>query len=191
VFSGVRLQADSARLQEVHGWAVRLSDAVETDPSFWLITDNVPEEAYPWETIEFRGADSVRIAWEPSAADVQGAYWVYSFLHLMTRMDRMDEWFPDAVGLEGYALERFILDRTADAWLLARAIFEAAPYRPMDELVYSQDRGYLDAFLLTARGGEFSEELEDYNRANPGRIDEYLTWFRETFDREPPGLRSR
>ncbi|HEX9885288.1 MAG TPA: hypothetical protein VGA70_02325, partial [Longimicrobiales bacterium] len=95
VFSGVRLQADSARLQEVHGWAVRLSDAVETDPSFWLITDNVPEEAYPWETIEFRGADSVRIAWEPSAADVQGAYWVYSFLHLMTRMDRMDEWFPD------------------------------------------------------------------------------------------------
>lgn len=188
--NGVRLYADTARMEETHRWVTIADETVRQDPTFWVIYETAPEEAYPWETMELLSEDSVRIAWEQSAVDARLTYEVYAFLHLMVRMGRMEAWFPEAVGLEGYALERFIVDRTADSWLLGRAVFDLLPYRPLDEIIYAQDRGFLDAFLLTARGADFPDEKAEFERDHPGRLEEYHAWFQETFKREPPGLRS-
>ena len=95
----------------------------------------------------------------------------------------------DSVGTEGYALERAILARVSDAWLYGRAVFDMPPYGPLDELLYSTEYGYLDAFILTARPEEFEGERREWLEANPAKEDEYRGWFAETFERAPPGLR--
>ena len=107
----------------------------------------------------------------------------------MDTMDRLDEVIPEAVGTHGYELERAILARVSDAWLYGRAAFDIPPYGPLDELMFSRENGYLDAFILTARPEEFEEEHDTWLRENPGGAEEYRQWFLETFEREPPGRR--
>ena len=185
--SGVRLQPDSARLDSINLWVPPMQEFIREDPSFWVIVEPLPTPAYPWETLEFRGDDTVRVAHE-ALQDPELAYMVYGFLHLMRRQDRIEPWFPEAADLEGYEIERFILDRTADTWLLGRAVYDTQPYGPLDELIYAQDRGYLDEFILTARPEEFPDVREAYEEERPGRFEEFEAWFRETFDRPPPGV---
>lgn len=187
--SGIRLQPDSARMNTVNDWVQLASTTIREDPSFLLETATVPEPAYPWETLNFRSTDTVSVALEPRGVDAQLSYNIYAFLHLMDRRDRMEEFFPDAVDLEGYDLERFIVAQTADSWLLGRSIFDTQPYEPMDELIYSVEAGFLDEFLLTARANDFPTAREAFVEENPDRIDQFHTWFRDTFRREPPGSR--
>ena len=107
----------------------------------------------------------------------------------MDKMDRLDEFLSEAVGADGYELERAILARVSDAWMYGRAVFDIPPYAPLDELLFSRENGYLDAFILTARPEEFEEERDAWLRENPGREEEYVRWFLETFETEPPGRR--
>lgn len=191
VFSGARLLADSAMMQETHQWVTRADETIEMDPAFLISYETAPVPSFPWETFEYIGEDSVRVAFEASAPDAQTSYGIYAFLRLMHDMGRMDEWFPEAVDLEGYELERFIVARTGDSWLLGRAVFDTHPYAPLDQLVYAQDRGYLDAFLLTARGDEFPDARSEFEAEHPGRMEEYRAWFEETFGKAPPGAEDR
>ena len=48
-----------------------------------------------------------------------------------------------------------------------------APYGPLDELLFSHENGYLDAFMLTARPEEFEERRDTWLQENPGREEEY------------------
>ena len=89
----------------------------------------------------------------------------------------------------GYPLERAILSRLSDAWLYGRAAYDIPPYAPLDELLFSKENGYLDAFIFSARPEEFEEERSTWRQENPGRQEEYRRWFLETFEIEPPGLR--
>lgn len=190
IYTGVRLSTDRERMQEVHEWVTRAVETIREDPSFFLDQSIVPEPAYPWETLEFRPDDTVRIAFERSAPDAQTSYWVYAFLHQMDRMDRLDEWLPEAEGLEGFELERAIVGRTADSWLLGRSSFDTHPYRPLDELIFAQDAGMLDVFILAARPDEFPDARERFLAENPDGFEEFGTWYRETFGGEPPGTGS-
>ena len=74
---------------------------------------------------------------------------------------------------------------------MGRAVFDTAPYGPLDELMYAHDEGYIDAFIFTARPEEFSEARTEWAQSDPGRSESYRDWFLETFNREPPGLRTR
>jgi hypothetical protein len=114
---------------------------------------------------------------------------IYGHLHLMTVMGRQEEGLPEAPDAVGYDLERAILDRTADAWILGRTVFGTSPYGPLDELAYAKEAGFLDAFIFTARPDEFAETRADWARANPGEVERYREWFLDTFSREPAGLR--
>jgi hypothetical protein len=109
----------------------------------------------------------------------------------MDRTGRLEEWLPEAADAEGYALERAMVVRMADSWLLGRAIFDAQPHQLMDELIYAKEAGYLDAFLFTVRPDDFEEEREAWVRQNPGGIEEYVAWFRQTMGGDPPGLGTR
>ncbi|MEE8148194.1 MAG: hypothetical protein V3T24_11360 [Longimicrobiales bacterium] len=104
-------------------------------------------------------------------------------------MDRLAEWAPEAVELEGYDLERAILSRVSDAWFYGRSVFDLAPYGPLDELMFAKENGYLDAFILTARADEFRDARRKWLDENPDGTEGYRTWFRETFERDPKGLR--
>ena len=94
---------------------------------------------------------------------------------------------PDAVG---YELERAILKRCADAWVLGRTVFDTQPFGPMDELAYASEAGFLDPFIFTARPDEFTASRAEWVRENPTGMEDYRDWFIDTFSREPPGLRS-
>lgn len=187
VYTGVRLTTDHERMQEVHAWVTEAVETIREDPSFFLDQGTVPEPAYPWQTLEFRSDDTVRIAFERSAPDAQTSYWIYAFLHQMDRMDRLDEWLPEAEGLEGFELERAIVERTADSWLLGRSTFDTHPYKPLDELIFAQDAGMLEAFLLATRPDEFPEARERFLAENPGGFEEFEAWYQETFGGDPPG----
>lgn len=187
IFSGARISPDPERLQEVHEWVTEAVRTIEEDPSFFLETRFVPEPRYPWETLVMAPDDTVRIALEQSAPDARTSYWVYAFLHQMRRMDRLVDWFEETEFMEGFELERFIVARTADSWLLGRATFDTQPYRPLDELIYANEAGLLENMLLYLRGEEFPEAKERFLAENPDGLERFVEWYRETFGEDPPG----
>lgn len=189
IHSGARLRADYERLQEINDWVGREQTNIAEDPSFWVIVEATTEEAYLWEGLHISN-DSVTVKLESRAGDARLVAEIYGHLHLMVEMGRQEEWLPEAPDATGFDLERAILARASDAWLLGRTVFDTAPYGPLDELVYAAEAGFLDAFIFTARPDEFAEPRAAWARENPGESDRYRNWFLETFNREPPGLRS-
>ena len=188
VRSGARVYADEARLNEIDIWVRDHQENIVLDPSFLIAEKRSAEETYPWDALTIIGDTAEILVY--SAAPESGSFLsYYGHFHLMDRMDRLDEFLPEAVGAEGYELERAILARVSDAWMYGRTVFDISPYAPLDELLFSHENGYLDAFILTARPEEFEEERDTWLRENPGREEEYARWFLETFEMEPPGRR--
>ena len=188
IYSGARLNVDRARMEEVNQWVTAEERNIREDPSFWVIDDPVRTDAYPWENMRIQ-ADSVWVPVPVAYPDTRLVFHIYGHLHLMTRMGRQAEWIPEAPEATGFELERAILDRAADAWILGRTVFGTSPYGPLDELAYSKEAGHLDAFIFTARPDEFAVTRTEWARANPGETERYRDWFLDTFSREPPGLR--
>ena len=188
VYSGARLTADPDVMEDVDDWIRDQVTEIQQDPSFLVQTVLVNEESYPWEGLIITG-DTVKYSIERSGADANTPYQIYAHLRLMREMGRLDEWIEGVEDLDEYGIERAIVDRTARSWLYGRAILDAAPYRPLDELIYARDRGWLDAYVLHAQADRFPDRLALWREENPGAQEDYVAWFRETFDMDPPGLR--
>lgn len=190
VTSGERLRADPARMDSIYAWLQEENQNIEEDPSFLIEGVPAARETLPWQTLAISAkADTARFQYDRAHPDITTAFNVYAHLHLMKRTGHLADWLPEHANAEGYALERAIVGRLADAWLLGRAVFDAPAYPPLDELIYAKEAGYLDAFLFTARPHDFAAERATWETDKPGEAEAYRTWFRRTFNREPPGLR--
>jgi len=187
--SGARLYPEKARMEEIDSWFRPEMENIEQDPTFLIETVGRDTPAYPWESLLIVG-DTARIGVETGKSpEARTPYQIYAHLHLMKVKGRLDEFLPGAADSEGFTLERAILKRVSDVWLYGRGVFNAQAYDPLEELVYSTEAGYLDAFILTARGDEFEEEREALLQEDSEALDRYRHWFLETFSREPPGMR--
>ena len=191
IHSGARLRVEHERMMEVNEWFTREQENIVEDPTFMIETRPSTDEVYIWDELEIVEGDTVRTPVNAGAPESRFVHEIYAHLHLMVDMGRQDEWLPEAPDAVEYALERAILARVSDAWLLGRTVFDVAPYGPLDELIYANEAGFLDAFVFTARPSEFALARTEWARANPGESDRYRDWFLETFNRDPPGLRSR
>ena len=186
--SGARVPADQARMDSIDIWVRPELQNIEEDPTFLIVTGFSEVPVMPWEDFVVEG-DTARLSLDGAIAESRAVYLVYAHLHLMHRMDRLEEWLPDAVGLDGYELERAIVARTADVWFYGRSLYGWPPYLPLDELLFSSENGYLDAYLLTARAEEFAMERDAWLDESAGAQEAYRTWFRSAFETNPPGLR--
>lgn len=186
IHSGARLTVDAERMAEVDAWVTQAVETITEDPTFLIERISADDAGYPWEATTLVG-DTARILVEGTAPDSWTPYRIYAFLHLMADDERLDEWLPDAADATGYELERAIVERVSDTWLYGRAVWDTAPFRLLDELIYAREHGYLDAFLLTLRSEEFPQAREEWLAANPEGVAEYAAWFQETFGRAPPG----
>lgn len=189
VHSGARIHADHERMKEVNEWVTREQRNIVEDPSFLVVGEPTIEETLPWEGMVL-GQDSVTVRMPLGGQDASLVYQIYGHLHLMVQMGRQEEWLPEAPDAVGYELERAIVERVADAWILGRSVFDTQPFTPLDELAYAKDAGFLDAYIFTARPGEFAASRAEWARENPGEMERYRQWFLDTFNREPPGVRS-
>lgn len=189
IYSGARIRVEPERMREINDWVTREQTNITEDPSFLVETRVATEQVYPWENMTIEG-DTVRVYVDPRAPDTRLVHEIYGHLHLMVEMGRQEEWLPEAPDATGFALERAILARAAEAWLLGRTTFDTAPYGPLDELMWANEDGYLDAFVFTARPDQFTDARIAWARENPGASERYRSWFLETFNREPPGMRT-
>lgn len=188
--SGSRLHPEKTRMEEIDSWYRPQMENIEMDPTFLIETVPRDTPSYPWESMLLLEGDTARIGVELGRSQEAGtAFQIYAHLHLMKRMGRLDEFLPGSGGQEGYLLERAILARVADVWFYGRGVFDAQAYGPLEELLYSNEAGYLDAFILTARGDEFEEERQTWLQEDPEGLERYRRWFVDTFEREPPGMR--
>jgi hypothetical protein len=192
VSSGARLTADPERLETIYEWYLPQDEAIEQDPTFWIVNVPAEQDTYPWETLVLQ-ADTARYQHARSNPDVAGAYNIYAHLHLMKKLNRLSEWMPEVANEaeNSYRLERAIVERMADSWLLGRSVFDAQPHPLMDELIYAKEAGHLDAFLFTARPNDWAPEREAWVREHPQGLEEYRAWFRQTLGGDPPGIRTR
>jgi hypothetical protein len=188
VRSGTRVFADQARLAEIDVWVRQQQENIIVDPAFLIVENRSSEATYPWQALTIKG-DTASVLVYAAAPESGSIVSFYGHYYLMDNLGRLDEVLPEAVGAEGYELERAILARVSDAWLYGRSVFDIPPYGPLDELMFSRENGYLDAFILTARAEEFEEARVTWLQENPGRGEEYRRWFVETFEMEPPGIR--
>jgi hypothetical protein len=189
VSSGARLTTDAERMKEIDDWLVPEQTNIEEDPTFLIASVESEQDTYPWETLVLQG-DTARYQFGRANPDVQTSYGVYAHLHLMKKMGRLAEWLPEQAAADGFALERAIVKKMADSWLLGRAIYDAQPHPLLDQLVYATEAGHLDAFLFTARPNEFAEARASWVAQNPQALQTYRDWFVKTFNQEPPGLRA-
>ncbi len=187
--SGARLRVDQDRANEINAWVTAEQRNIQQDPSFWVISQPAEGEPYPWEGMRMSN-DTVWVPVPRRSNDPQLVFQIYGHQHLMARMGRQEEWLPEAPDATGFELERAILARAADAWILGRAVYNTVPYAPLDELAYAKESGFLEPFIFTARPDEFAAARADWARANPQGMERYRDWFLETFNREPPGLRT-
>lgn len=188
IYSGERLRADPDSMRAVHEWLTSTLEVIEQDPSFWIIGEPAARTAYPWEAVHIVTPDSVRVEYERTHPDALTSHQVYAFLHIMDRQGRLHDFVPEAPLGDAYGVEKAILERVADTWLLGRAVFATNPFDPLDHLMYAAENGWLDALIFTARPDEFEEARAAWERQNPGRSEAFRAWFRETFDQEPPGV---
>ncbi len=188
--TGARLYPAKERVEEIDAWFRPELENIEQDPTFMIETVNRDTPAYPWESLLIVPGDTARIGLEMRKnPEARTPYEFYAHLHLMKDMGRLDEFLPSAADESGFLLERAILARVSDVWLLGRSVFNAEAYEPLEEIMYSNENGYLDAMILTARGEDFAEERARWLQEDPQALERYRAWFVETFKREPPGLR--
>ena len=188
VSSGERLRADPERMDTIVLWLEAETINIQEDPTFLIRALPTAGETLPWLGLTIEG-DTASIQYDRAHPDISTVFDIYAHLHLMKSMGRLDEWLPEHADKQGFALEREIVARAADVWLIGRAAFGAPAYGPLDELLYAKEAGYLDPFLLVARTEEFSEERASWDSDRADELEAYRTWFRRVFGREPPGLR--
>ncbi len=188
IHSGARLRPEPARMDTIDKWLRTELTDIREDPSFLIRTLPRDDDIYPWEGLSIT-ADTADVEMQAGVPEVRVPYMIYAHLHLMDRRGELEEWLPDVAGSDDFTLERAILRRTAEAWIYGRSVWDAPPHDVMDEIMYANEKGYLDAMIFTARPDAFGEARRAWARENPGGIEEYRRWFVETFDREPPGLR--
>ena len=186
--SGARLFAEPERMKTIDAWFRPQQDNIQLDPSFMI--EYVPRDtpSYPWESLVLV-ADTAKIGVQKGFVEAVEVYQIYAHYRLMKEMGRIGEFLPGGEGLEGFSLERAILARVSDAWFFGRAVYLAEAFDPLEELVYANENGYLDALILTARGEEFKEERQAWLKEDPEALERYRLWFVDNFSREPPGLR--
>ena len=190
IYSGARLEPTQERMEEVDNWVREQWDSITWDPSFFIDGIRQDSPAYPWETLEIRRnerQDTARITFD--GLGQRRTYHLYAHLHLMAALNRLDRWLPEAVGADEFDLERLILARIADAWLYQRAIYDSPPDGILDELLYVNENGYMREFILTARPDAFVEARRAWRAENPDGNAAFVEWFRQTFERDPPGFR--
>jgi hypothetical protein len=166
------------------GWGNQHLRLVQ-DPSIHVHTVPDTVETYPWESLEIDG-DTARVRLAAAHPDWHTSYAVYAFLHLVERQGRIGDWLPEAEAARGLALEKAIVTRMTETWLLGRSAFNLEPHPAMDALLRASESGYLDAFLLTARPEEFAEERARWVAEDPDGPERYRRWFRAEFGTEPP-----
>jgi hypothetical protein len=188
VSSGERIRVDPVRMDSIYAWLTAENENIELDPTFLIDGTPAARQRLPWESLTIVG-DTARVEYDRANPDVVTPYNIYAHLHLMKRMNRLGEWLPDQAEAEGFELERAIVARMSDAWLLGRAVFDAPAYRPLDEVMYAREAGYLDPYLLVARAEEFADERARWEQENPGKLEEYRSWFERVFRSQPPGMR--
>ena len=188
IYSGARLRVEHERMLEVSQWVNEEQTNIVEDPSFLVVSEPGVGDVYPWNDLRIE-ADTVWVRTPMGMQDPQLVYQIYGHLHLMVTMGRQAEWLPEAPDATGFELERAILSRAADAWILGRTVYGTSPYGPLDELAYTQEAGLLEPFIFTARPDEFATTRTEWARANPGEMERNRDWFLDTFSREPPGLR--
>ncbi len=187
--SGARLYPEKDRLQKIDEWFRTEMNAISTDPGFWIIVENSDSVTYPWQSLFMHG-DTAQVSVDSRISpDATSVYQIYAHLHLMKVLGRLDEFLPGYADADPFQLEREILSKVSDAWLLGRAVYDASPYQPLEEIMYANENGYLDAFILTARPDAFSQERQTWLQENPQALEQYRGWFVETFSRQPPGMR--
>ena len=167
IHSGARIRADYDEMKVVNEWVTAEQANISDDPSFWVITQSTLAEVFPWEGMLISN-DTVTLQLSLGGSDASLVYQLYGHMHLMSTMGRQSLWVPTAPAAVGYALEREITSRAADAWILGRTVFDTQPFGPLDELAYAKEAGFLDAFIFTARPGEFALSRADWARQNPG-----------------------
>lgn len=187
--SGARLYPEKERMEEIDSWFRPEMQNIEQDPTFWIETVSRDTQAYPWESLLIQG-DTARIGVERSASpEARTAFSVYAHLRLMSLWGRLEEFIPEVTEGDGYPVERAILSKVSDVWFFARGVYDAPAFDPLEELLFANEAGYLDPFILTARGDDFGDQRARWLREDPEALERYRAWFVETFEREPPGLR--
>lgn len=185
VYSGQRIQANEEQMNDVADWLTPVLDRIDLDPDFFVSLQEQQETTYPWDTLKIT-ADTVALSLYSGAPDAQSPYLVYGFLELMAAKGTLDDVLPEATGQSDYGTERAILKQVAEVWLLGRSVYDTHPFGPLDELVYSEESGFLDEFIFATQGERFSDAAGEYQAANPGSDADFHSWFRSTFDADGP-----
>jgi hypothetical protein len=185
VYSGERITADPVRMREIENWLVPELERIDLDPDFLIRIEEERRMSYPWDTVVII-ADTAEVSLASAAPDAQSPYMIYGYLKLMESWGELPEVLADSVSQTPYEVERAIVSRVADVWLLGRSVYDTHPFGPLDELVFSKESGYLEDFILATQGERFTEEAVAYRAANPSRAGEYADWFRSTFMAEGP-----
>lgn len=188
--TGERVQADPEAMVEVDRWLRPQLDDIERNPDFLVRLLQEDRPLYPWSVLEITG-DTVQLSVQQGHGDAETPFLIYAHFRLMAEKDNLRRWLPEAFPEEeapaqGFELERLILRRIADLWLLGRSVFDTSPYGPLDEILYASEGGWLDEFIFLSQPERFEAEARAHFQENPEREGAFRGWFQRVFEAEGP-----
>lgn len=133
--------------------------------------------AYPWNAVRVRSDSVAEVHVPGDYREGDRAYFSYA----VAKMGAVRSRAPASDCETVLEQRRRTVATFADGWIVARVLFGAPLFRPLDALAFAREAGHLVPMLVALGGGEAQGCAEEWRRAHPERMEALHRWLREDF----------
>lgn len=175
---GDTLAFSEAALRQMLDTTRALRRDLEEDPRILYFTgtgpavpSEEPDPAYPWSVVDVL-ADSVAAIRTPgNLREADRAYANYAVLRMKNVRRDPDVSCDSLVAREVRAVSGFV-----DGWIVARTLFGAPAYAPLDELAFAREAGLLPGLIGASDDPQLGGCLGVWKEGHGERLEAYRRW---------------
>lgn len=186
VSSGPDLEIERDSLMRLLAATRELRRDLEEDPSVLYYTGvgrpasaDKPRSAFPWNAVEVLTDSTAAVETPGNLREADRAYYAYAVIRMRNVRSDPDVSCDSLVAREVAAVEGFV-----DGWLVARALFGAPSFAPLDALAAARQAGHLPALTVAAGNRQVEGCLRAWAGTHEDALEAYRAWRAEAFHRE-------
>lgn len=169
-----------------------LYDTLESDPRIVyyvgygrVVPEARPTAAFPWHAVTVRNDSAAEVVTPDNLREADRAYFNYAVVRMRERSAPPDS-STELSCRERVDREVRVLDAFADGWIVARALFGARAFLPLDEIPFARAAGHLEAYAVGRELPQLGDCVQTWEEDHPDRMEAYRRWRSEVFLAEPP-----
>lgn len=181
--SGPDLEVERDSLMRLLAATRELRRDLEEDPSVLYYTGvgrpasaQTPRSAFPWNAVEVLTDSTAAVETPGNLREADRAYYAYAVIRMRNVRSDPDVGCDSLIAREVAAVEAFV-----DGWLVARALFGAPPFAPLDAVAAARQAGHLPALTVAAGNRQVEGCLETWSAGHEDALRAFRAWRAEAF----------